>query len=301
MLEHVHMRRLNAEPVDRVDQCPDRIRGDTRVGFPLRRRWIRTHAGVASLPSMPRRKQMERMKKGFLIDMDGVIYRSAELIPGAVDSFACCRRGTFRSCFSPTTASARAATSPPSSSGWACRSRSSTSSPAPWPRPAFSPGRSRAARRTSSAKAGCSRAASQRLLDRRQVARLRGRRRRPHAELRDARAAVQMVLDGAKLIATNLDPTAPRNRGTRPGCGAIVSLIEVGHRHQGLQRRQAQPRDDAHRPQGARHGHQRNDHDRRHDGDRHPGRRADGLPHDPGAHRRHEARRPARNTPISPT
>jgi NagD protein len=39
--------------------------------------------------------------------------------------------------------------------------------------------------------------------------------------------AVQMVLDGAKLIATNLDPNCPTNTGTRPGCGAIVSLIEA--------------------------------------------------------------------------
>jgi NagD protein len=38
--------------------------------------------------------------------------------------------------------------------------------------------------------------------------------------------AVQMVLDGAKLIATNLDPNCPTLSGTRPGCGAIVSLIE---------------------------------------------------------------------------
>jgi NagD protein len=38
--------------------------------------------------------------------------------------------------------------------------------------------------------------------------------------------AVQMVLDGAKLIATNLDPNCPTPSGTRPGCGAIVSLIE---------------------------------------------------------------------------
>src|SRR4029079_16507853 len=38
--------------------------------------------------------------------------------------------------------------------------------------------------------------------------------------------AVQMVLDGAKLIATNLDPNCPTVSGTRPGCGAIVSLIE---------------------------------------------------------------------------
>ncbi len=39
--------------------------------------------------------------------------------------------------------------------------------------------------------------------------------------------AVQMVLDGAKLIATNLDPNCPTQHGTRPGCGAIVSLIEI--------------------------------------------------------------------------
>lgn len=38
--------------------------------------------------------------------------------------------------------------------------------------------------------------------------------------------AVQMVLGGAKLIATNLDPNCPTKSGTRPGCGAIVSLIE---------------------------------------------------------------------------
>jgi NagD protein len=39
--------------------------------------------------------------------------------------------------------------------------------------------------------------------------------------------AVQMVIDGAKLIATNLDPNCPMQSGTRPGCGAIVSLIEA--------------------------------------------------------------------------
>ncbi len=39
--------------------------------------------------------------------------------------------------------------------------------------------------------------------------------------------AVQMIIDGAKLIATNLDPNCPTsNGGTRPGCGAIVALLE---------------------------------------------------------------------------
>ncbi len=40
-------------------------------------------------------------------------------------------------------------------------------------------------------------------------------------------AAVQMVLDGAKLIATNLDPNCPTVRGTRPGCGAAVAYLET--------------------------------------------------------------------------
>jgi NagD protein len=40
-------------------------------------------------------------------------------------------------------------------------------------------------------------------------------------------AAVRMILAGAKLIATNLDPNCPTHNGTRPGCGAIVSFLEA--------------------------------------------------------------------------
>lgn len=39
-------------------------------------------------------------------------------------------------------------------------------------------------------------------------------------------AAVNMILNGAKLIATNLDPNCPTPKGTRPGCGAIVAMLE---------------------------------------------------------------------------
>ena len=39
--------------------------------------------------------------------------------------------------------------------------------------------------------------------------------------------AVQLILDGAKLIATNLDPNCPTNNGTRPGCGATVAYLET--------------------------------------------------------------------------
>jgi len=39
-------------------------------------------------------------------------------------------------------------------------------------------------------------------------------------------AAVRMILGGAKLIATNLDPNCPTPTGIRPGCGAMVAMLE---------------------------------------------------------------------------
>jgi NagD protein len=39
-------------------------------------------------------------------------------------------------------------------------------------------------------------------------------------------AAVGMILGGAKLVATNLDPNCPTDTGTRPGCGALVAMLE---------------------------------------------------------------------------
>lgn len=38
--------------------------------------------------------------------------------------------------------------------------------------------------------------------------------------------ALNMLLGGARLIATNLDPSCPTQHGTRPGCGAIVAMLE---------------------------------------------------------------------------
>ncbi len=39
--------------------------------------------------------------------------------------------------------------------------------------------------------------------------------------------AVRLILGGAKLIATNLDPNCPTADGLRPGCGALVALLET--------------------------------------------------------------------------
>jgi NagD protein len=38
--------------------------------------------------------------------------------------------------------------------------------------------------------------------------------------------AVCMIFNGAKLVATNLDPNCPTPRGMRPGCGAITAMLE---------------------------------------------------------------------------
>ncbi len=48
--------------------------------------------------------------------------------------------------------------------------------------------------------------------------------------------AVQMVIDGAKLIATNLDPNCPTKTGTRPGAGATIAYLETatGKRAMGI-------------------------------------------------------------------
>jgi NagD protein len=40
-------------------------------------------------------------------------------------------------------------------------------------------------------------------------------------------AGLKMVLGGAKLVATNLDPNCPTQDGARPGCGAIVAMLET--------------------------------------------------------------------------
>jgi len=39
--------------------------------------------------------------------------------------------------------------------------------------------------------------------------------------------AVQMIMNGAMLIATNMDPNCPTQDGLRPGCGAIVAMLET--------------------------------------------------------------------------
>lgn len=39
--------------------------------------------------------------------------------------------------------------------------------------------------------------------------------------------AVKMIMNGAKLIATNMDPNCPVADGIRPGCGATIAFLEA--------------------------------------------------------------------------
>ncbi len=39
--------------------------------------------------------------------------------------------------------------------------------------------------------------------------------------------AVKQIMKGARLIATNMDPSCPTEDGLRPGCGAIVAMLET--------------------------------------------------------------------------
>ncbi len=46
--------------------------------------------------------------------------------------------------------------------------------------------------------------------------------------LEQVEAAVRMIMKGSKLIATNLDPNCPMANGSlRPGCGAMVAMLET--------------------------------------------------------------------------
>src|SRR5439155_14417370 len=42
-----------------------------------------------------------------------------------------------------------------------------------------------------------------------------------------AESALQMLRGGAKLVATNLDPSCPTLHGIRPGAGSVVAMLEA--------------------------------------------------------------------------
>ena len=45
---------------------------------------------------------------------------------------------------------------------------------------------------------------------------------------------LKLIMEGAKLIATNLDPNCPIDGGIRPGCGSIVAFLETASNRKAL-------------------------------------------------------------------
>ena len=46
--------------------------------------------------------------------------------------------------------------------------------------------------------------------------------------------ALKFIMEGAKLIATNLDPNCPIDGGMRPGCGSTIAFLETASNRKAL-------------------------------------------------------------------
>lgn len=166
-------------------------------------------------------------RKGFLIDMDGVIYRSHQLIPGAAEFIANLRRSKIPFMFLTNNSqrTRRDMAMKLSRMGIPVEDRHIFTC-------AMATARFLASQKPGGTayvigEGGLLNALHSNgyaIVDRAPDYVVVGEGRTLSFEMLEQ--AVQMVLDGAKLIATNLDPNCPTNSGTRPGCGAIVSLIE---------------------------------------------------------------------------
>lgn len=168
------------------------------------------------------------MKVGFLIDMDGVVYRGSELIPGAVEFISLLQAQKFPFMFmtnnsqrTPMDIATRLQrmgfpvdqdhvfTSAQATASYLSQQKKNAT--------AYVIGEGGLL--TALDKVGIA------IVDHNPDYVVVGEGRTGSAEVFDK--AVQLVLDGARLIATNLDPNCPtQNGGIRPGCGAITKLIE---------------------------------------------------------------------------
>ncbi|TWT30407.1 putative hydrolase YutF [Posidoniimonas corsicana] len=167
------------------------------------------------------------MQKGFLIDMDGVIYRSSQLIPGAVDFIKLLTKWDIPFLFLTNnsqrtrrdTATKLVRMGMPVSEDHIYTCAMATARFLARQKPegtAYVIGEG--------GLLNALHANGYSIVDKHPDYVVVGEGRTLSFEMLEQ--AVQMVLDGAKLIATNLDPNCPTNTGTRPGCGAIVKLIE---------------------------------------------------------------------------
>ena len=81
--------------------------------------------------------------------------------------------------------------------------------------------------------------------------------------------AIRLIVNGARFIATNPDPTGPSPDGPLPATGSRGGADQQGHRRRAVLRRQAEPADDAQRAERDRRALRDDGDDRRPDGHRH--------------------------------
>ena len=113
--------------------------------------------------------------------------------------------------------------------------------------------------------------------------------------------AIRLIEAGARFIATNPDVSGPSPQGTLPATGSVAALISGGDRPPALLRRQAQPADDAQRPQPDRRALRVDGDDRRPDGHRRDQRPRGGAAHHPRADRVDAAATRCGRFPYQPT
>jgi NagD protein len=165
---------------------------------------------------------------GYLIDMDGVIYRGSQVIPGAQQFIADLRRHdvSFRFLTNNSQRSRRDVATKLQRMGFdveaehvfTCAMATARFLAQQKPRgTAFVIGESGLA--TALHENGYS------IVDRDPDYVVVGEGRTLNFEM--VEAALRMILAGAKLIATNLDPSCPTEHGLRPGCGAVVAMLEA--------------------------------------------------------------------------
>src|SRR4026207_894336 len=168
------------------------------------------------------------MKKGFLIDMDGVIYRSSQLIPGAIDfirrlrewdiPFLFLTNNSQRTRRDVATKLQRMGMPVEEQHIFTCAMATARFLAAQKPRgTAFVIG-----------EGGLTQALHKNgfaIVDDEPDYVVVGEGRTFNMEI--VEAAVRMILRGSRRIATNIDPTCPTSQGLRPGCGAIVAMLET--------------------------------------------------------------------------
>lgn len=168
------------------------------------------------------------MRRGYLIDMDGVIYRGSELIPGAVDfinrllregiPFLFLTNNSQRTRRDVATKLARMGIPATENHVFTCSMATARYLARRKPGgTAFAIGEGGLL--TALHRNGYS------VVDQSPDYVVVGEGRTVNLEMLET--AVQMILDGSKLIATNMDPNCPTKTGTRPGCGATIAYLET--------------------------------------------------------------------------